>query len=347
MEKDDFGEFLKGVILEKDTFFVPDKEVDQYLEGLFISWVGQGMMSDTEAKEIIIRIAEIAKEGFYDKRFNLPNRSFLKYEIRLLLSQIIREAALLNQELNVDLINSFGGRFGIIFLDVNGLKSVNDVFSHAKGDVYLELFASKVIPERNDKLAAFLKKYRLSHFVASAGGDEMVLIIYFKDWRNRDCQSLSNFLEDNGIKSNLLKRALDLIQEGIEEINLSKELEINLANLKKKLGVGVPDDFIWYGSAPASFCSFEIWEWIEHLRCSSNNKRKLYLLMDAVFTSVEREAKEEKRLFKEALRKSENLRNRVTYEIITRTEESLELFREVLRLKEQLRELKKQYNLGG
>lgn len=58
-----------------------------------------------------------------------------------------------------------GEQFGIILIDLDGFKKVNDIFGHAAGDFVLQEVASRIIP-----LAAEDATYRF-------GGDEFVVIV--------------------------------------------------------------------------------------------------------------------------------------------------------------------------
>ena len=66
------------------------------------------------------------KSAYEDKRFNIPNGSYLRYEMIHLVDTLVKE------KINLTKIRGLG----IINFDVNGLKAVNDIAGHEKGTEY-------------------------------------------------------------------------------------------------------------------------------------------------------------------------------------------------------------------
>lgn len=88
--------------------------------------------------------------AFYDPLTSLPNRRMFD--------------AVLEQAVSSD--TQFGSSFAVLFLDVDGLKKVNDVYGHAAGDSLLQ-----VIGER------MRHTVRKKDFVARLAGDEFTAIL--------------------------------------------------------------------------------------------------------------------------------------------------------------------------
>jgi diguanylate cyclase (GGDEF)-like protein/PAS domain S-box-containing protein len=86
----------------------------------------------------------------HDYLTGLPNRA-------LLMEQLQRALALARRQ---------GGRVGLLFLDLNGFKPVNDRFGHASGDLLLQAVAQRL-----------QQNVRECDTLCRQGGDEFVLLI--------------------------------------------------------------------------------------------------------------------------------------------------------------------------
>ncbi|WP_342720592.1 diguanylate cyclase [Acidovorax sp. FHTAMBA] len=101
----------------------------------------------TEAVAMAERMAHLAQ---YDTLTNLPNRLLLKDRAEVAMAQARREAKLL----------------GVMFLDLDGFKQVNDSLGHAMGDQLLVQFAQRL-----------QAAVRASDTVCRQGGDEFVVLL--------------------------------------------------------------------------------------------------------------------------------------------------------------------------
>jgi diguanylate cyclase (GGDEF)-like protein/PAS domain S-box-containing protein len=106
-----------------------------------------GIVEDTtERKAAELRIAHLAN---HDSLTDLPNRtSFNRH-----MADTLVDAAL------------SGSEFGVICLDIDRFKSINDLFGHAVGDVFLKMVAER------------LKSVTGSQFLARLGGDEFIAVV--------------------------------------------------------------------------------------------------------------------------------------------------------------------------
>ncbi len=99
--------------------------------------------------------AELQKRAFADPLTNLPNR--LLFEDRLL-------HALRRMERNNH--RKVTERAGVLFVDLDGFKPINDSFGHASGDEILKSAAQRLIAQA-----------RTSDTVARVGGDEFLVLL--------------------------------------------------------------------------------------------------------------------------------------------------------------------------
>ena len=115
-----------------------------------IEWYG--CMADvTEHKELVQRIERLA---YYDPLTDLPNR-------RLLMNRVGEAAKISGRRRR---------HGGLLFLDLDGFKQVNDTYGHDVGDVYIT------------KIARCLENsIRESDTVARLGGDEFVILLHDLD----------------------------------------------------------------------------------------------------------------------------------------------------------------------
>ena len=98
--------------------------------------------------------SELTKQTLHDNLTKLANRSFLEERLKQMLSNATREKR----------------RFAIMFLDLDGFKTVNDSLGHHTGDLLLIEVAARI---RNN--------LREQDTAARLGGDEFVVLIEIND----------------------------------------------------------------------------------------------------------------------------------------------------------------------
>ncbi len=96
----------------------------------------------------------IYRLAYYDQLTDIPNRMFFQEKLAGVISEARRD----------------GSRFGLITLDLDQFKTVNDMWGHAVGDRLLRLVAQRLLQLPAD-----------SFFPARLGGDEFAII-----WRDID-----------------------------------------------------------------------------------------------------------------------------------------------------------------
>lgn len=100
---------------------------------------------------LLIQRARLARHAGLDSLTGLPNRRLLDDRLEQAMRRHVRSEA--------DLI-------GVLFIDLDGFKAINDDYGHKAGDVALRVAAQRIREE-----------VRLSDTVARWGGDEFVVVV--------------------------------------------------------------------------------------------------------------------------------------------------------------------------
>ncbi|MEG2806155.1 EAL domain-containing protein [Stenotrophomonas sp.] len=137
---------------------------------LLVSWLDQRMQAqllrvrnETLRSSLDDAQAELTQAALHDPLTRLPNRLLLQQRI---------EQALADAEQR-------GGRFALMFMDLDGFKQVNDAYGHQTGDALLVAVA-----ERTRHLL------RPADVLARLGGDEFVLVVRIDN--DEDIATLAN-----------------------------------------------------------------------------------------------------------------------------------------------------------
>ncbi|MDP3846637.1 MAG: diguanylate cyclase [Pseudomonas sp.] len=118
---------------------------EKHLE--LLQFVATQVVTAIERKRLYARLQHMAQN---DELTGLPNRTFLYDRLQVALARVKHS----------------GGRLGVIFLDLNKFKQVNDSFGHAVGDLLLQEVASRL-----------KQVVREGDTVARIGGDEFVVLL--------------------------------------------------------------------------------------------------------------------------------------------------------------------------
>jgi len=119
--------------------------------------------------------AELSQAALHDPLTHLPNRLLLQQHI---------DQALVDAELR-------GGRFAVMFMDLDGFKQVNDAYGHQTGDSLLVAVASRT-----------RQLLRPTDVLARLGGDEFVLVIGIEN--DEDVATVANRIIQSIGKGNLV-----------------------------------------------------------------------------------------------------------------------------------------------
>jgi diguanylate cyclase (GGDEF)-like protein/PAS domain S-box-containing protein len=101
----------------------------------------------SERKEMARQLEKMAR---YDQLTGLPNRALFMETLRTALARARRSEK----------------KVGVIFMDLNGFKPVNDTLGHAAGDTLLKMFAERLS-----------RVVRDTDLAARVGGDEFTLLV--------------------------------------------------------------------------------------------------------------------------------------------------------------------------
>ncbi len=122
------------------------------------------IFSDNTLQSMITqRVSELEKLALFDPLTQLANRRYIEMNLHSRLEELRR----------------YQWPFGILFLDIDHFKLINDTYGHAMGDEILRMVAR-----------TFTANMRISDIVGRWGGEEFVAIV-----RNIDYQNLYNFAE--------------------------------------------------------------------------------------------------------------------------------------------------------
>ena len=178
------------------------KNGDLFLERLTISMVGDDKGRPIRYISVFNDITDLWHKdehlkhlAFYDALTDLPNRTLLMERLGQKIISCER------QQCNL----------AVMFLDLDGFKSINDRFGHNVGDELL-----KVISKR------LLELVRQSDIVARLGGDEFIFVVHDPKARNE---------------------ILQVAERIINSLNKPIEVAGNLLNVGSSIGISIfPDD---------------------------------------------------------------------------------------------------------
>ena len=175
------------------------------LAGLTIALVISVLDQRLEARTAVLATSlayanqELSHAALHDALTRLPNR-------RLLEDRLVRAIGA-------------NARFALIFMDLDGFKTVNDAFGHHMGDLLLVEVAQRLGASR-----------RHSDTISRQGGDEFVALVH---------------IETHAEAESVARRMLDLVRQPIT-------IENQELNISASVGIAVhPDD----GSDPAMLLS--------------------------------------------------------------------------------------------
>lgn len=123
------------------------KEMAQKLKELFQESTEMNRILTSQTKKLKESEDKLQQLAYYDVLTSLPNRLHFQNYVRNLIK------------------NKHSGYIGVIFIDLNQFKQVNDTFGHDAGDVLLQQTASRLSTFHNENREIF----RL-------GGDEFVIV---------------------------------------------------------------------------------------------------------------------------------------------------------------------------
>ncbi|MBI3632733.1 MAG: hypothetical protein HY226_00415 [Candidatus Vogelbacteria bacterium] len=181
----------------------------------------QVILESNRDEKTKVRLAEKACKhvlmSYMDSRdyLGMPNREFVEYKIFRTISESIEKKQLDPKDLY---------KVARINFDLNGLKTMNDVGGHSRGNIGLLIFGGII---REGKTALWLKKQGIEIAPSAEGGDEFGLVIY----GNKDLRPLLPEIEKRFIEEVSSTR-------DIQTLKITKELDEKTGKRKTKIKAG-------------------------------------------------------------------------------------------------------------
>lgn len=144
----------------KNAFTLENGE--RFLVGV-VSDISELRNMQADLEKAVESLSQLAK---HDRLTGLPNRSMFE--------------ALLDSEMQLSNLHS--KKFAVLFIDLNGFKTVNDTAGHATGDELLKIMSERI-----------RRTLREREVVARIGGDEFVVLI--PDVSDRSVDSIASRIE--------------------------------------------------------------------------------------------------------------------------------------------------------
>ncbi|MBU0648980.1 hypothetical protein KJ969_02660 [Patescibacteria group bacterium] len=330
--------------------------IDQSLEGLprdiqkdvkelkdeFSRWSEDYGVPQDKTEEMVKREISRSQASYIDKRFEMPNKAFAKYEVRKQID------GLLEQEPKPKGLN----KIAKLSFDLNGLKSVNDLNAgkHEYGDEYLRRVAGALKDEESD-ISKELREKNIQVSVSVEGGDEFgVLLVGEKELTQDElAQIIAQY--NKMITSLEVGDLVDFNKEEVlrtyagigepEWLAMDKaERKRTMAGIKER----VPSDFKFTASASGGGSTLlnALEKGNVNISEQDDYPRILEKLMGSLFDVSDQEMNDAKRKFKNTLRESELPKERFLMDVYSRTEAQRELERKNQELSAQNRELAEQ-----
>lgn len=291
------------------------------LQEKFERFKAYGLSDKQLAYELKKEVRDL-KSAYEDKRFEIPNGSYLRYEIAHLVDTLV------NEKINLTKIRGLG----LINFDVNGLKAVNDIAGHEKGTEYLKRIVNTL---KSGHTTRDLEDNGIKVFVSSNGGDEFAIVL-------SDDVNLTEVKEGQIFINKILK----YYQEEISSQDMSDLIDFSDPEVLKKFdGIEIPKDFKFTASISGGTALLEeiliddkIFPEIEN---ESDYSDKLSKIISGLFERGDKRDKDDKNIFKKDLDTSPDKNKHFLSILLKRNAEMALLEIENRKLKKKLAEIEK------
>ena len=243
------------------------------------------------------------KSAYEDKRFEIPNGSYLRFEISHLIDTLV------NEKINLTRIRGLG----LINIDVNGLKAINDIVGHEKGTEYLKRIVNTI---KSGHTTKDLEDNGVRVFVSSNGGDEFAII-------------LSDDVNLTEVKNGqiFINKILKYYQEEVNGIDMSDLIDFTNSEVINKFeGIEIPKDYKFMASISGGTSLLEevliddkIFPEIEE---ESDYSLKLGRIISSLFDKSDKRDKDDKSFFKKNLDVSEDINKHFLSVLLKRNAET-------------------------
>lgn len=261
------------------------------------------------------------KSAYEDKRFEIPNGSYLRFEISHLIDTLV------NEKINLTKIRGLG----IINFDVNGLKAVNDFAGHENGTEYLRRIVDKL---KNGHTTKDLEDHGVNVFVSSNGGDEFAIIL-------SDDVNLTETKDGQVFIDKMLK----YYQEEVSSIDMSDSINFSNPEVIQKFdGIEIPENFKFTASISGGtalleeiFVDEKIFPEIDDVELDYSDQ--LGKIISGLFKKSDERGREDKKNYKKGLDESNDKNKEFQSALLKRNTENAELEGQIRGLKKKLAEL--------
>jgi len=265
--------------------------------------------TDSEHVEDIFKnIANIISSTSFDQRFvsagvEVVNKERVRYEMKKLINYIITTQSVEKME-----------NFARVFMDVNGLKPINDFVSHENGDKFL-LRAVTILTD-NERVQKFADDNNLNIIPSSEGGDE------FGYWLEK---------QDGPVTTDIINDLGDIVKEEVAAMNTDDIFDITDNQLKAKLAkenLKPPAGFkfkpsISFGGLTL-LQAYAAMESDKDMSAMATHDEAINILMDYYFRMSEAIADLDKAAKKESLKISSDEHDNFLHKIMQRSVEARE-----------------------
>lgn len=232
---------------------------------------------------------ETIKIAYEDKRFEIPNGSYLRYEIKHLIDDLV--ASFSEKDFNLTKIRGLG----VINMDVNGLKTINDIIGHDAGTEYLRRVVEVF---KNGTTTKNLEAKGINIFISSNGGDEFVLVL------NNDVNLTEKI---NG--QTFINLALKDYQNEVHEIETLDLADFSKPELAAKFkDIEIPKNFKFLASISGGTAHIEeiLIEDGFSPKADLGYSENLAYMISGLFEISDKRNKEDKNRFKDELESSDD-----------------------------------------
>ncbi len=246
---------------------------------------------------------------YSDHRFDIPSGIYL----RLILREWLDEFLSSNDYYSYD-------KFALLCFDVNGLKSINDIFNHSVGDEYLQRIVRTL---KEGETTKRLIERSCNMFFTSDGGDEFTFII--------NCNNSVDYL-------NIISQ----YEEEVRGIDCTDLIDLESEEIKKRFAecnLIVPKNFIFKASISGG--SVTLKEIIDNIKSEEIRNYEFFLRMviGEMIDVGNNSAQSRKEDYKKKLADG-NEEEQFLSVFLSRNRENVILERRVRELKEEIKKIK-------
>jgi GGDEF domain-containing protein len=283
-----------------------------------------------EIKDAVIEKIEAYKDTRFiesdNHRFDeITNGKYLRHELSTIIDTVISEISAGDfTDGKIDLTKIKG--LGLLFIDLDGLKAVNDIAGHNEGTEYLKRVLDVL---QNGTTTNALRARGINVHVGPDGGDEFLVLF-------DDDVNLTE-LEGGQIYIDKIREAYT---KEIHSINVTDLLNPNDPGIKKRLGKEIPPNFEFTANASAGAATLiGVLEKIKE--DGSNYSAKKTEMISMLFKESGERELQNKNAFKKSLKESKDVNERYLSKVLKRTADVIILERKNEIKDEIIEEMKK------